>query len=131
MFTIAGNDKSPWMWTYSSLCFCPNTSLHLQNDSVIVTTGGFYYIYAQVSFINIKAHERTVTLVANENVPGKTVRKLSEAEQVGSTVSMSAVIRLGYGESVKLNIAPESHQTMRDSSKTFWGLYLLAKQNDK
>lgn len=126
-FDLTGNDKSPW--TRSSSCFCDNTTLSLQNDSVIIKTGGFYHTYAQVTFIN-EVHDGTVTLVANENMPGKTVRKLSEAEHGHGTVSMSGVIRLRNGDSVKLNISPDV-LPLRDASKTYWGLLLLSEQVDK
>ncbi|KAG7321692.1 hypothetical protein KOW79_014550 [Hemibagrus wyckioides] len=125
---VWGNETSPWR--HSSLCFCPNTTLLLQNDLVEITTGGFYQTYAQVTFIDKEKEEGTVTLVANENVPGKAARKLSEAEHRGGTVSMSAVIRLKNGDRVKLHIKPPS-LILRDPSKTYWGLYMLDKQKDK
>lgn len=124
MFGITGNETSPWR--HSSLCFCPNTTLLLQNDLVEITTGGFYYIYAQVTFIDKETVEGTVTLVANENVPGKAFRKLSEAEHRGGTVSMSAGIRLRNGDHVKLHIKPHP-LILRDPPKTYWGLYMPAK----
>ncbi|KAI5099136.1 lymphotoxin alpha [Silurus meridionalis] len=120
----AGNDKSPWK--QSTSCFCANTSLHLQNDSVIITTGGFYHTYAQVTFMSSGEHEGTVTLVANEKMPGKVPRKLSEAEHRYGTVSMSGVFRLRHGDSVKLNISRSpSVFFSKDASKTYWGLLLL------
>lgn len=127
MFGITGNKTSPWR--HSSLCFCSNTTLLLQKDLVIISTEGFYYTYAQVTFRE-KEGEGTMTLVANENVPGKAVRKLSEAEHGGGTVSMSTVILLRNGDSLKLKI---SHQSLilRDTSQTYWGLYRLAEQKDK
>ncbi|KAK2831610.1 hypothetical protein Q7C36_016696 [Tachysurus vachellii] len=123
--TYAGNETSPWR--HSSLCFCSNTTLLLQKDLVIISTEGFYYTYAQVTFM--EAHKGTMTLVANENVPGKAVRKLSEADG-GGTVSMSTVILLRNGDSLKLNILPQS-LILRDTSKTYWGLYRLPEQKDK
>lgn len=127
MFCIAGNEKS---WTHSSSCFCKNTSLILEDGLVKITTGGFYHTYVQVTFFLNKAQEGTVTLVANENVDGKSARKLSEAEHANGVVSMSGVIRLRHGDSVKLNISPDS-EILREASKTYWGLFLLAKRNDK
>ncbi|XP_060744357.1 lymphotoxin-alpha isoform X1 [Tachysurus vachellii] len=122
---VWGNETSPWR--HSSLCFCSNTTLLLQKDLVIISTEGFYYTYAQVTFM--EAHKGTMTLVANENVPGKAVRKLSEADG-GGTVSMSTVILLRNGDSLKLNILPQS-LILRDTSKTYWGLYRLPEQKDK
>lgn len=73
----------------------------------------------------------TVTLVANENVHGKTARKLSEAEHGYGTVSMSRLIRLRNGDRVKLNISPDSLIQSMDPSKTYWGFFLLAQREDK
>lgn len=71
-----------------------------------------------------------MTLVANENVPSKAPRKLSEAEHGNGTVSMLRVIHLGKGDSVKLNISPASG-ILREASKTYWGFFLLTKRKDK
>ncbi|XP_047676684.1 lymphotoxin-alpha isoform X2 [Tachysurus fulvidraco] len=122
---VWGNETSPWR--HSSICFCSNTTLLLQKDLVIISTEGFYYTYAQVTFTGKESHE--VTLVANENVPSKAVRKLSEAHG-GGTVSMSTVILLRKGDRLKLKILQPS-SIIRDTSQTYWGLYRLAEQKDK
>lgn len=131
MFDTAGHESSPWK--RSSSCFCDNTTLLLENDSVKIKTRGFYHIYVQVTFIphNNKTQERTVTLVANKNVPSKTPRKLSEAasETEAETVSMSGVFYLNDGDSVNLDISPAS-EILRQPSKTYWGLFLLAKREN-
>lgn len=116
-------------WKHSLLCFCDNTSIVLQNDSVRITTGGFYHIYAHLTFTD-KDVDGTVTLVANENVHDKIPRKLSEADRKNSMVSMSGVFRLRNGDSVKLNISPTS-KILQEHSKTYWGLFLLAKGDDE
>ncbi|XP_060753961.1 lymphotoxin-alpha [Neoarius graeffei] len=128
----AGNSKTSW--TLSSSCFCDNTSLLLQNDSVLIKTEGLYHTYAQVTFIDSepsKSTTGTVTLVANDHVNGKTVRKLSEAEHARGTVSMSRVILLRKDDRVKLNISPDSLILSREPSKTYWGFFLLKKQEHK
>ncbi|XP_017562656.1 lymphotoxin-alpha isoform X2 [Pygocentrus nattereri] len=118
-------------WQQGQMCFCKNTSLLLKDNRVKITVGGFYYIYAQVSFKQVD--KGTVTVIANENIPNKTPRKLIEAQQHSpGTVSMSGVILLKKGDSVKLAIwsLNKSMLLLKDESQTHWGLFLFARQQD-
>ncbi|XP_062873050.1 lymphotoxin-alpha [Trichomycterus rosablanca] len=128
---LGPNEKS---WEPSQLCYCENTSLHLQNNIVQITAGGFYYTFAQVTFTENtekrNSEEGTVTLIANENVLGKRPRTLSEVENGHGTVSISTVIKLESGDSVRLNVSSRSLVLLKEDSKTYWGLYLLDNQND-
>ncbi|KAL7849190.1 hypothetical protein SRHO_G00208130 [Serrasalmus rhombeus] len=121
-----GNETS---WQQGQMCFCKNTSLLLKDNRVKITVGGFYYIYAQVSFKQVD--KGTVTVIANENILDKTPRKLIEAQQHSpGTVSMSGVILLKKGDSVKLAIRFKSMLLLKDESQTHWGLFLFARQQD-
>ncbi|XP_072547843.1 lymphotoxin-alpha [Salminus brasiliensis] len=125
---VSGSDAHI-TWVKSQSCSCQETSLLLQNSTVTIQVGGFYHIYAQVTFLKKEVTDETVTLVANKNVKGRMVRKLSEAHHHGSgTVSMSGVIHLRRDESVTLEF--ESKFFSKQGTDTYWGLFLLARQED-
>uniref|UniRef100_A0A8B9HB90 THD domain-containing protein n=1 Tax=Astyanax mexicanus TaxID=7994 RepID=A0A8B9HB90_ASTMX len=115
-------------WMASESCFCQNTSLILQDSTVTIKVGGFYQTYVQVTFPEQKTEAGSVTLIANENRDGKTPRKLSEVQynKDTKTITMSTVIHLESGETVKLDF-PKSIVFSHEESDTYWGLYLLKK----
>ncbi|KAL6471510.1 hypothetical protein MHYP_G00201600 [Metynnis hypsauchen] len=121
-----GNETS---WQQGQMCFCKNTSLLLEDNRVKITVGGFYYIYAQVSFNQVD--KGTVIVIANEKTDNKMPRKLIEAQQHSpGTVSMSGMILLKKDDSVNLLIRSKSMLLLKDESQTHWGLFLFAKQED-
>lgn len=128
---ITGDDEKSWK--QSQLCYCENTSLRLRNNSVQITAGGFYYIFVQVTFTKNpgldNTGEGTVILIANENVDNKSRRILSKGEHGEGTVSFSTVINLLRDETVELNISLGSLVLLVNEPQTYWGLYLLHKQN--
>uniref|UniRef100_A0A3B1J3Z0 THD domain-containing protein n=1 Tax=Astyanax mexicanus TaxID=7994 RepID=A0A3B1J3Z0_ASTMX len=128
MYFVCSLEPTTQTWMASESCFCQNTSLILQDSTVTIKVGGIYQTYVQVTFHEQKTEAGSVTLIANENREGKTIRKLSEVQynKETKTITMSTVIHLESGETVKLDF-PKSILFSHEESQTYWGLYLLKK----
>ncbi|CAB1333446.1 unnamed protein product, partial [Coregonus sp. 'balchen'] len=107
---------------------CGSCSLVLRNNSVYIASEGFYYFFAQVTFTRyIRGEEkRKVTLIKNA-IQNKTAqRSLSEAVYHGEkegTVFMSRMVKLQQGNSLSLEITPNSFRN--GGENTYWGAYQL------
>ncbi|XP_035390210.1 lymphotoxin-alpha [Electrophorus electricus] len=120
-------------WKPSSFLSDKSSFITFQNNLVKVKAAGIYYAYAQVTFLHRKADgEETVALVMNENIPDVKPRKLMEAQKHGiGTVSMSKVMKLMENDCVNLIVSNTSMIFSHEISNTYWGLFMLAKMEDK
>ncbi|XP_045574360.1 uncharacterized protein [Salmo salar] len=109
---------------------CGSCSLVLRDNSVYVTSEGFYYFYVQVTFTRRTGREekRKVTLFKN-GIQNKTQqRKLSEAVYHGEkegTVFMSRMLKLQQGNSLSLEITSKNNSFRYGEENTYWGAYQL------
>ncbi|XP_038849048.1 uncharacterized protein LOC120047583 [Salvelinus namaycush] len=109
---------------------CGSCSLVLRDNSVHITSEGFYYFYVQVTFTRHTRGEekRKVTLFKN-GITNKTVqRTLSEAVYHGEkegTVFMSRMVKLQKGNSLSLEITSKNNSFRYGGENTYWGAYQL------
>uniref|UniRef100_A0A8C7PX00 THD domain-containing protein n=1 Tax=Oncorhynchus mykiss TaxID=8022 RepID=A0A8C7PX00_ONCMY len=109
---------------------CGSCSLVLRDNSVYITSEGFYYIYVQVTFTRHTGGEekRKVTLFKN-GIQNKTQRRrLSEAVYHGEkegTVFMSRMVKLQQGNSLSLEITSKNNSFRYGVENTHWGAYQL------
>uniref|UniRef100_A0A4W5QCY6 THD domain-containing protein n=1 Tax=Hucho hucho TaxID=62062 RepID=A0A4W5QCY6_9TELE len=109
---------------------CGSCSLVLRDNSVYITSKGFYYFYAQVTFTRHTGGEekRKVTLFKN-GIQNKTQqRRLSEAVYHGEkegTVFMSRMVKLQQGNSLSLEITSKNNSFRYGGENTYWGAYQL------
>ncbi|XP_010904003.1 uncharacterized protein LOC105031347 [Esox lucius] len=121
--------KDPVFWENDNdVPKCGSCSLVLRNNSVFITSAGFYYIFAQVTFTKPigKESKRTVTLIRNGT--NMQPRKLSEAVIYGDkegTVFISKIFKLQPGNSVSLQIASKNNSFRYGGENTYWGAYQL------
>uniref|UniRef100_A0A674D7D3 Uncharacterized LOC115164950 n=1 Tax=Salmo trutta TaxID=8032 RepID=A0A674D7D3_SALTR len=108
---------------------CGSCSLVLRDNSVYVTSEGFYYFYVQVTFTRRTGREekRKVTLFKN-GIQNKTLqRRLCEAVYHGEkegTVFMSRMVKLQQGNSLSLEIS-KNNSFRYGEENTYWGAYQL------
>ncbi|XP_041722972.2 uncharacterized protein LOC121553713 [Coregonus clupeaformis] len=107
---------------------CGSCSLVLRNNSVYIASEGFYYFFAQVTFTRYTRGEekRKVTLIKNAIQNKIAQRSLSEAVYHGEkegTVFMSRMVKLQQGNSLSLEITPNSFRN--GGENTYWGAYQL------
>ncbi|KAK7156700.1 hypothetical protein R3I94_006667 [Phoxinus phoxinus] len=111
-------------WICSGSCY--NSSLSLKNNTVQITTSGFYYIHAQVIFdrvIHQMKKPASVVLVKNKG-PATQIRKLSEVIRFEpGTLTIIRLVKLTDGESISLNIHPESLHLSIEAWHTYWEIF--------
>uniref|UniRef100_A0A8C7GWK1 THD domain-containing protein n=1 Tax=Oncorhynchus kisutch TaxID=8019 RepID=A0A8C7GWK1_ONCKI len=109
---------------------CGSCSLVLRDNSVYITSEGFYYIYVQVTFTRQTGGEekRKVTLFKNGIQNQTQRRRLSEAVYHGvkeGTVFMSRMVKLQQGNSLSLEITSKNNSFRYGVENTHWGAYQL------
>uniref|UniRef100_A0A8C8LRT2 THD domain-containing protein n=1 Tax=Oncorhynchus tshawytscha TaxID=74940 RepID=A0A8C8LRT2_ONCTS len=109
---------------------CGSCSLVLRDNSVYITSEGFYYIYVQVTFTRQTGGEekRKVTLFKNGIQNQTQRRRLSEAVYHGEkegTVFMSRMVKLQQGNSLSLEITSKNNSFRYGVENTHWGAYQL------
>ncbi|XP_056126756.1 lymphotoxin-alpha [Rhinichthys klamathensis goyatoka] len=109
---------------------CESRSLSLNNNTVEIKTSGFYYIHAQVIFdkaIHQTKKQARVILLKNRG-PATQVRKLSEGIRFEpGTLTMIRLVMLTKGESISLDIQPESLRLSIEACHTYWEILLYNK----
>ncbi|XP_077063497.1 lymphotoxin-alpha isoform X2 [Siphateles boraxobius] len=110
---------------------CESSSLSLNNNTVEIKTNGFYYIHAQVIFDKAipetKKEQARVVLLKNKG-PATQVRILSEVIRFEpGTLTLIRLVRLKNGESISLNIQPESLRLSIEACHTYWEILLYKK----
>jgi len=131
IFPFSSSDKNE-TWICDS---CDSSSLSLNNNTVEIKTSGFYYIHAQVIFdkrssstSQPKKQQARVILLKNKG-PATQVRKLSEVIRFEpGTLTMIRLVMLTKGESIRLDVQPESLHLSIEACHTYWEiLYLYDK----
>ncbi|XDV32027.1 hypothetical protein PO909_002931 [Leuciscus waleckii] len=109
---------------------CESSSLLLNNNTVQIKTSGIYYIHAQVIFDKVKhptKKQARVVLLKNKG-PATQVRILSEVFRFEpGTLTMIRLVKLTKGESISLNIHPESLRLSTEAWHTYWEILLYNK----
>ncbi|XP_051718315.1 lymphotoxin-alpha [Ctenopharyngodon idella] len=105
--------------------------LSLNNGTVEITTGGLYYIHAQVTFQKSSHQIKTnanVFLLKNSG-PATKARKLSEVTgyEPGS-LTMIRMVKLTKGDSISLKIEPGSLVLSSIDYHTYWEILLYNKE---
>lgn len=129
IFSFSSSDRNE-IWICES---CKNGSLSLNNNTVKIATSGFYYIHAQATFtagrptLQEQTKKPKVTLIRNKG-PATQVRILSEVTCSGpGTLTMIRLFQLTEGESISLNIEPESLLLSIEAHHTYWEILLINK----
>ncbi|XP_051965918.1 uncharacterized protein LOC127631704 [Xyrauchen texanus] len=127
-------DKKSWICSHIPLC--ESSSSSLKNNTVEITTGGLFYIHAQVEFrkasnsINQEIkNPGTIILVRNERKDGaKRLRKLSEVTRYeAGSVSIIRMVQLDEGDTISLYIEESSMVLLTEDSNTYWEILLLSR----
>lgn len=122
------DDQNSWICSHP----CQNSSLSLKNGTIEIKVSGYYYINAQVYYIQLTNKSQadpckrgTVTLLRNEG-NGKLKRKLSEAAryEVGS-VSINRIVHLKKNDSISLKIDKKCMMLSTEDWDTYWEIISL------
>ncbi|XP_067306457.1 lymphotoxin-alpha isoform X1 [Pseudorasbora parva] len=121
---IRDNEKT---WIHDSK---ESSSLSLNNGTVEIKTDGLYHIHAQVIFNGGNRQTKnpaTVVLVKNKRT-NRQDRKLSEVMRFEpGTLTMIRLVDLAKGDSISLNIKPESLRLSNEACHTYWEILLYNK----
>ncbi|XP_067306458.1 lymphotoxin-alpha isoform X2 [Pseudorasbora parva] len=121
---LIDNEKT---WIHDSK---ESSSLSLNNGTVEIKTDGLYHIHAQVIFNGGNRQTKnpaTVVLVKNKRT-NRQDRKLSEVMRFEpGTLTMIRLVDLAKGDSISLNIKPESLRLSNEACHTYWEILLYNK----